>query len=165
MNPPTGQLIAKRSLTYWTLVKSQSQGTYLRIIKDILKNSDNTESCLLLSDHSPVTITYINKKVITRGKPCILRNSKTEWSYFQDLLITTFNNCIPQKSMITLYVQLNHAVQQVACNAILICSSPPDSGVPQHAAISSVLFVIYRRSSSCLGYHILCRRHSYSGGS
>jgi len=56
---------------------------------------------------------------MTKNKPWILCNAKTEWPYFQELLKTTLENSIPLKTDdITCVVEyFNHALQQAAWNA------------------------------------------------
>jgi len=68
------------------------------IMKGIAKNGCRTESCFeSSSDQSPV-IFIINSKIMTKNKPCILCNVKTDWPYFQELLKTTLDNSIPLKT-------------------------------------------------------------------
>jgi len=94
---------------------------YFDIIKGISKDYCRTESYLeLSSDHSRIII-RINNKIITKDKPCTLHHVKTNWPYFQELLMTTLDNSIPLKTdddIICTIGSFNHIVQQIAWNAI-----------------------------------------------
>jgi len=64
--------------------------------------------------------------VITKSKPCTLHNTKTDWSYFQELLTTSPNKSIPLKTendIISAVENFNHEVQQAAWNAIPVCKN------------------------------------------
>jgi hypothetical protein len=62
---------------------------------------------------------------MVKRKPCTLCNTKTKWPYFQELLKTTLDNSIPQKTDddITRAVESVNAVQQAAWNATAISNN------------------------------------------
>jgi len=67
--------------TYWpTDSKKIPDLLDFSITRSIPKNSCSTESCLDLSDHSPLII-ILTSKVITKSRPCTLHNAKTDWSF------------------------------------------------------------------------------------
>jgi len=87
--------LATRDLSTGHLKKNILDLLKFDIINGISKDYWRIESYLELAlDHFPIII-IVNSKVITKDKFYTLHNAKTNWPYFQELLVITLNNPIP----------------------------------------------------------------------
>lgn len=78
------------------------------VVKDIHKRYFRAESCPgLSSDHSSVLLT-LSSKIITKCKPCVLYNNKTNWLLSQELVTPNLNTQIRLKSEADIAKALEH---------------------------------------------------------
>lgn len=111
------------------------------VVKGIHKRYFRAESCLeLSSDHSPVLLT-LSSKVITKCKPYILHNNKTNWLLFRELVTVNLNTQISLKSEADITKALEHFNQ---CIQYAAWDATPQNRPAEHTStcspiISSIL--------------------------